>query len=158
MAVLVEAISVVVRRSAISTKYAGGWSSFAADVPNATLCSDDDISRVGFMNPADVETYIALLRGRGLQFLSDEKFVDIAVVDQQRGPTMACDWLEFAKLNFGDRGKVSACWLFEGPRIAAGVHLPAKQMDLATPAGWTYEGSFSEKFVFVPLTADKPSE
>ena len=158
MAVLIEAISVIVRRDAISTKYQGGWPAFVSDAVNATLCSDDDIARVGFMNPADVETYIALLEGRGLRFLSDQRIVDIAVVDQQRGPTMACDWLEFAKLNFGDRGKVSACWLFEGPRIAAGGHLPAKQMDLATPAGWTYEGSLSEKFVFVPLTADKPSE
>lgn len=129
-----------------------------SDIPNATLCSDDDIARVGFLSPTAVEEYIAILKSRGLQFLRDQKSVDIAVVDQERGPTMACDWLEFAQLSFGDRGKVSACWLCEGPRIAAGVHLPSRQMDLATPAGWTYEGSLSEKFVFVPLTADKPSE
>ena len=47
-------------------------------------------------------------------------------------------------------GKVAACWLFEGPRSAAGIHLPGKSIDLATPNGWTFEGSISERFSFVP--------
>jgi len=64
---------------------------------------------------------------------------------------MPCDWLEFAHIPFGKSGgKVAACWLFEGPRLAAGIHLPEKSIDLATPDGWTFEGSISERFSFVP--------
>jgi len=49
----------------------------------------------------------------------------------------------------GGDNKVAACWLLEGPRIAAGIHMPSKQMDLATPEGWRYEGSLSANFKFV---------
>jgi hypothetical protein len=153
MAVLVEAISVIVRRDAIIREYAGGWDAFVDEVPNASLCADDAIARVGFMSPADTETYIDGLTERGLRFLVDGAFVDIAVVDQQRGPMMDCTWLEFAKLKLGEGGgNVSVCWLFEGPRLAAGMHLSSQQMDLATPVGWRYEGSLSEQFGFVPLS------
>lgn len=51
MAVLVEGISAVIRRKAIDAKLAGGWPRFVAEVPNATLCADDNLARVGFMSP-----------------------------------------------------------------------------------------------------------
>jgi hypothetical protein len=41
---------------------------------------------------------------------------------------------------------VALCWLFDGPRVAAGVHLPKSSLDLAIPKGWTYEGSLSDRF------------
>jgi len=151
MAVLVEAISVIARRDAIEAKYPGGWSAFLAGTPNATLCYDDEIARIGFMVPQDVEAFISHLTGNGLTFLVNDKAEDIAVVDQQRGPTTDCDWLEFAKLPFGQAGgKVSACWFFDRPRIAAGVHFRGKSIDLATPPGWKFEESLSHRFGFVP--------
>jgi hypothetical protein len=151
MAVLVEAISVITRRDAIDAKYPGGWPAFVEAAPNATLCYDADLARVGFMAPPDAEAFVNRLTQSGLVFLADSKARDIAVVDQQRGPTTECDWLEFAHLPAGEGGgKVSACWLLEGPRIAAGVHFPGKSIDLATPPGWTFEGSLSERVGFVP--------
>lgn len=63
---------------------------------------------------------------------------------------MHAEWLEFAPINLGGTDhKIAACWLFEGPRIAAGIHLPSKEMTLATPAGWRYEESLSANFKFV---------
>jgi hypothetical protein len=47
-------------------------------------------------------------------------------------------------------GKVSAVWIFEGERIAAGLHMQSKSMELATPVGWRFKDSLSEKFQFVP--------
>jgi hypothetical protein len=150
VAVLVEGISVIVRRDAIESKYSGGWEAFVADVPNATLCADDEIARVGFMSPTEVEAFIEHLEQGGLMFLDHGKGIHLAVADQQRGLTTECDWLEFGKLAFGAEGRVSACWLFEGPRIAAGMHLPGTSMELATPVGWKFKGSLSQKFGFVP--------
>ncbi len=151
MAVLVEAISVIIRRDSIVAKYPGGWDSFVDAVPNATLCHDADIARVGFMVPPDIETFISRLTQAGLVFLAHGKAQDLAVVDQQRGLTTDCDWLEFAKLPFGKAGgKVSACWFFNGPRVAAGIHFRGKAMDLATPPGWSFEESLSHRFGFVP--------
>lgn len=150
MAVLVEAISVIVRRDAINKRLAGSWRGFLNAVPNSTLCADDDLARVGFMSPQDVEAFIRHLERDGLIFARNGKALDMAVVDQMRGPTMPAEWLEFAHLALGGNGdKVAACWLFEGPRIAAGTHMPAKGMTLATPDGWTYEDSLSANSKFV---------
>jgi hypothetical protein len=74
----------------------------------------------------------------------------MAVVDQIRGPTTPVEWLEFAHLSLGgSENTVAACWLFEGRRIGAGIHVPGLKMALATPGGWTYEGSLSANFRFV---------
>lgn len=150
MAVLVEAISVIVRRDAIAARFSGGWRQFLATVPNSTLCFDEDLARVGFMSPPDVEAFVRRLEKGGLTFLIDGQAVDITVVDQMRGPTMPAEWLEFARLSLGGtENKVAACWHYKGPRIAAGIHMPAKGMTLATPDGWTYNESLSANSKFV---------
>jgi hypothetical protein len=151
VAVLVEAISVIVRRGSIDRSFNGGWAGFCSCVPNATLCTDEKLARIGFMDPKAVERFVSHLQGGGLVFLSKGKCVDIAVVDQQRGSTEPCDWLEFSRIPFGkDDGHIAACWLFEGKRVAVGLHLPSDKVEVATPSGWTYEGSLSERFSFVP--------
>ena len=152
MAVLIEAISVVTRRAAIDAKYPGAWKAFVDESPNRTLCYDSDLARVGFMTPMDVGVFVEHLERNGMFFLVNGTAQDIAVVDQQQGPTTKCEWLEFARLPFGESGgTVSACWLFEGPRMGAGVHFRGLTMDLHTPPGWTFEDSLSKKFAFIPI-------
>jgi len=64
---------------------------------------------------------------------------------------MPCGWLEFGRLPFSTTGqKVSVCWFFEGARIASGLHLPGRSIEIATPQGWQYEGSLSQQFHFIP--------
>jgi hypothetical protein len=53
MAVLIEAISVVIRADTLLKKFPGGWGAFKLIVPNQTLCADNEIVRVGFMAPQD---------------------------------------------------------------------------------------------------------
>ena len=152
MAVLVEAISVILRRDAINAQFAGGWHQFLAIVPNRTLCFDEDLARVGFMSPSDIEAFVCRLEKGGLTFEHDGHAVDIAVVDQMHGPTMPTEWLEFGRLYLGGtENKVAACWLFEGARIAEGVHIPGKGMTLATPDSWNFDGSLSENFKVVDI-------
>jgi uncharacterized protein YdhG (YjbR/CyaY superfamily) len=150
MAVLVEAISVIVRRDAIDARFCGGWREFLEAIPNRTFCADGELVRVGFMSPPDVEGFVRRLESGGLTFVRNGKAIDIAVVDQMCGPTVPAEWLEFARLPLGDTGgEVAACWLYEGPRFAGGPHMPAREMTIATPDGWTYEGSLSADFKFV---------
>ena len=88
MAVLVEALSVIVRREAIVRKDSGGWSAFVAAVSNPTFCADFELVRVGFMHPDDVGGFIRRLNARGLTFLDGhENAVDLVVIDQREGPT-----------------------------------------------------------------------
>jgi len=141
MSVLVEAISVVVRFEAIERLYPGGWAELERNPPNKTLCCDRKIARVGFMTPADVGEYVRALEGRGFVFIEDGKFVDIAVIDQQQGFTMPCNWLELRRVPLdNDLEKMITICRVSGEDMN---HTEA-------PDGWRYEESLSSKFSFVP--------
>ena len=149
MAVLVEGISVLIRKDSIQNKIPDGDARFRLLIPNSTFCEDDQLARVGFLSPTEVEAFIDELQNVGLTFFEDGKAVDIAICDQQRGLTTECDWIEFSHLSM-DGGKVSVAWLFEGERIAAGIHMESTSMQIATPSDWRFKDSLSEKFQFVP--------
>ena len=150
MAVLCEAISVVVRRDSIDKHFKGGWVRFQQNIPNSTMCTDGELVRIGFMSPNAVQEYVESLEAEGLQFKEEKRFLgvfgkgrskkDIVVVDQHQGPTLLCNWIEFGKFPLGKEGiNVSMCWLFEGERIATGIHMKSNRMDLHHPPGWTIE-------------------
>jgi hypothetical protein len=147
MAILIEAISVVVRADAIIEKYAGGWDAFKEAVPNKTLCADGEVASVAFMTPVDVESFIKQLERNGLMFLEGDKSSDITVVDQMRGPTLKCDWLEFGHADWDGKGhKIAACRLVD-----------TQSREIVTPPGWVYEKSLSASFGFVPTEHEQKS-
>jgi len=134
MAVLVEAISVIIRLEAIQQKYPGGWQAFARDVPNMTLCTDDVLARVGFMSPLDVKEYVEGLERLGFVYERDGKAVDLVVADQFDGFMVDCQWARFCRIHFGgDRNK----------RVAGCKSLDEKGLTLRVPHGWDYENSLS---------------
>jgi len=140
MAVLIEAISVVARADALLTKFPGGWDAFKLIVPNQALCADNEIVRVGFMAPQDAESFVKKLQSAGLEFLRDGEAIEVAVVDQMRGPTSRCKWLEFGHVNMGGNG----------PRVAVCRLVGSQVMQVVTPPDWKFEGSLSSTFGFVP--------
>ncbi len=131
MAVLVEAISVVVKRASVNRLYPGGWDAFARQCPSSTLCADGHVARIGFMTPTDVRGYIDQLRSLGFTFNEDDS--DIMVVDQLHGPTSRGGWLECGHINLGGH-EVAACRLAGDTETA-----------LLTPEGWCYDDSLSER-------------
>lgn len=141
MAVLIEAISVVTRASAIEARYPGGWAQFEADAPNQTLAADGELVRVGFMDPREVQAFVEGLKRHGLRFDVETQPSDICVVDQLNGKTSACEWLAVVEgpVDGDDSHKVTAAMLVGG-----------KSEGLFTPDGWTYEGSMSAEPMFVP--------
>jgi hypothetical protein len=158
MAILVEGISVIVRRDAIEARFAGRWHRFLGIIPNATLCYDDDLARVGFMSPLDVKPFIQLLEKGGLVFIRDGHSVDIAVVDQRHGPTVPADWFQFAPgvpYN-GPDNTVAMGWFLRDPGGPVyGIQMPSgwspgDEITFSTPEGWSYEKSLSKHSKFVP--------
>ena len=129
MAVLAEGISVVVRVESIARLLNDDWSKFVEIVPNQTLCSDNELARVGFMHPKDVEAFVGTLERRGFRYRgSGGAAMDLVVVEQQRGPAVACDWLEWGRIPMGpDGGSVSACRL-----------TGSQEGQVFTPEGWTF--------------------
>lgn len=141
MAILIEAISVVIKRSAIDQKFPSGWEAFVENCPNQTLCADSALARVGFMSPVDVESYVKQLEKIGFIYLQAGEAIDLVVADQQRGLSAKCKWVEFDHVNLdSDSSKRVACC-----QIIGGVEEP-----LFTPDGWQFEGSLSQTFSFAP--------
>lgn len=141
MAVLIEAISVVVRADALLSKFHGGWDAFKERIPNQTLCADNEIARVGFMSPSDVESFVRLLERSGLTYLEDGQAIDLVVADQLHGLSSPCAWAEFGHVNLGNDPK---------QRIAACRFAGSPNMQVVTPPGWTFESSLSRSFGFAP--------
>lgn len=67
------------------------------------------------------------------------------MVDQQRGLTSRCSWIEFGHV-MTDGHSVAACRLKR-----------SETRKLMTPDGWAYEGSLSQTFGFVPTGAEEKS-
>ncbi|MBA2668795.1 MAG: hypothetical protein H0U67_00305 [Gemmatimonadetes bacterium] len=147
MPVLLEAVSVIVRRASIERVFPGGLADFVALVPNETLCVDDDLARVGFMDPDDAAEFIDVLEECGLRCLDDDgRAQDIAVGDQVKGLTTPCDWAEWYRVDHFKSGmKIAACRL-KG----------SASWDVALPAGWDYERSLSKRFIYVAEGAENP--
>jgi hypothetical protein len=137
--VLIEAISVVVRRDAIEQKFVGGWLAFLAGIPNNTLCFDDEVARVGFMSPEDVQAFVRDLESLGLRYLAEGEAQEIAVVDQLQGFMTAVSWLEIARAHDDELGgSVVICRL-----------VGSSDETIAVPDRWKLSGSMSERAGFM---------
>lgn len=147
MAVLVEAISVVIRVDAIEARLVGGWEALEAAIPNATACGDGELVRVGFMAPADAEAFVRALEARGLRYLADGAAQDMVVVDQQSGPLVRCDWIEAGRVSLDPAGR---------ERVTIARLVGGQVEGFATPSGWDYATSLSRSFGF-SKGVEKPS-
>jgi Tetratricopeptide repeat len=131
VAVLVEALSVIVKRASIDAIWSGGWQGFERVVPNSTLSADPHLVRVGFMTPTDVLAFIALLEDGGLVHQHDYSriadAVDVVVVDQFAGPTTPAPWLQIMKVPHGD-GMIVAASLVGQP-----------VSDVVLPRNWKFD-------------------
>ncbi len=140
MAILAEAISVIVRADSIEEKFPGGWEAFMGWVQNSTLCADRELARVGFMSPLDAKGFVEELQNNGLTYLRDGYAIDIVVADQQRGLAVPCGWAEFGRIP----------WKGDDSRLVPAVRLKdSKITELMTPDGWDYDGSLTNHFTFV---------
>jgi len=138
MPVLIEGISVVIRCDTLEKKYQGGLRQYIHDVPNITFCTDNEITRVGFMVPTDVGGYINNLKKHGLIFAEDGHFIDIAVVDMLHGFTAKCDWLEFKTTHSLEKEEhYSWCRL-----------VGSCATEIFLPDGWDFETSLTKKHTF----------
>ena len=131
MSVLVEALSVVVRRVTLDINYPGGSDAYikaatAEDSRARLACADDELTSVSFLSPNDAARWMESLAAFDIVHMGDGACLQIACVDQQVGPTIPCDWIEWRQRDEG----YSECWL-------AGT----EPGEMATPVDWTPEHS-----------------
>jgi len=140
MAVLIEAISLIILREIIDEKYPGGWDAFVDNAPNQTLCADENIARLGFMSPNDLDSFIKGLEEIGFQPFVDGQSSEAAVIDQIRGFMAPCDWLDVGRVEIdGGKHEVTACKL-KG----------CLSNCIILPDGWEYDKSLSKEYIFIP--------
>jgi hypothetical protein len=156
MPVLSEAISIIIKDSSIDERFTGGRDHFLQTLPNNTHCSDQEIHRVGFMNPQDAELYISYLEQNGLVWLQDKICGDFVVVDMIQGPTTDCPWIGFARKPFfaaltayvHTDEDFSIAWLKKG---SAEEGIPLNHMlelTIAVPMNWTPDNAlYTRNFV-----------
>ena len=150
MALLIEGISVVIRRSAVEEKYPGGFDGVKDRVPNKAFCADDHLVRVGFMSPADVESFCGVLEEHGLTYLADGIAQDIVVIDQQRGPLAPCEWVDVWD-GYLEKEKIRKLVFCMVTGEIEGMFQGPEGSDWAEePEGWEWEGSLSQTFSFAP--------
>jgi hypothetical protein len=58
VAVSVAFYSIVIRNATIAARFPGGMDGYAEACPNASYCTDDNVTRVGFMAFSDANTYV----------------------------------------------------------------------------------------------------
>jgi tetratricopeptide (TPR) repeat protein len=144
MSVLIEGVSVVVKKATIDQKYYGGLNHYRRDCPNQTFCADEHLTRVGFQSPDDALRFAKQLEIRGFVFVKKGRLVEIALVDALQGFIKKCEWLNFSRMrahvfNSDVNAEISVCWL-KGTGFG----------DLALPPGWNLKGSLSKQLLFIP--------
>jgi hypothetical protein len=102
MAVAIEFVNVIVRKSAVERSFPGSLHAFAhQDLSNLT--QDNHLLRVGFMSTNDAFGFVSELEAVGLRYLGLEADSDIAVV--VGSDSAAPPWLAVGSVN----GHM-ACW------------------------------------------------
>jgi Tetratricopeptide repeat len=128
MAVLIEAINVVIQLETLRERYPGGIEAYQDACPNRSFCADDHLARVGFLQPSEMERFAGKLEEIGLVAIKDGACADFAIVDQVQGPIAPCSWFEWGRHADG----FNLCWL-------AGT----KPGSVVVPQGWTLEDSLN---------------
>ncbi len=145
MAVLTEALSVIIKDSSLRTKFIGGIMEFFKTIPNNTYCSDGQIHRIGFMRPQDAEAYIRHLERNGLIYLFGSHCIDIAIVDMLKGPVVNCKWLGFSRQKFFSGSKqyqhseeeFSISWLLHKSGVYGIPLNDNRECNISVPWKWT---------------------
>lgn len=141
MAIILEAINVVIKHQSILEKYPNGELGFLGDVTvfNAPWHSDLKLSRVGFFDPNEMYPFLSRLEQRGLIFTDD-----FCIVDMVTGSTKPCNWFGFARQPFFKYGSklgwsdenFSIGWLKNNANNSIECDEDGKYM-LAVPSDWS---------------------
>jgi hypothetical protein len=141
VAVLVEAVSVIIRRDRLPPPLFDLDPSVSPVWNTPTICTDGELVRIGFFSVPEAESCVKTLAAAGLQYVQDGVAQDLVIVDQTGSPSAHGDWFEFGSMTL-ERDEVLACQM-----TGSGT------LSVTTPTGWTYEGSVTEAYNQLPPRA-----
>lgn len=126
MAVLIEALSIIVRRDRLDAVWPGGAEAYIAESPNQTVCADSHLVRIGFMSPPEAGNHLGRCIEQGLTFLGpDDTAQDLVPVDQLAGTLAPCDWLRLGRVEM------------DGHEVDAAQFVGDEEDVMITPPNWS---------------------
>ena len=146
MAVLIEAISVIIKVESILSIFNNNIDKFESMIPNNTVCSDNELYRIGFMATSDAFNFVKNLENVGFVHLENNLSQDIVLICQKNGFYSECEWAECYNYKMKTDKFVVGCRIKEG-----------KEDRLFLPESWTYESSLYCQGDFIE-SEDKISE
>ena len=180
MPVLIEGISVILKKGAIHERYEGGYGRFIFDIQDqGSLCVSNQLVRVGFETHELARQYLQLLVTRGLKIMllneENPNNTDAMLVDQVFGPSFRVYWLDFIHLDTNPdvkkNKKIKKGQLkgntFESITIAATDWEVEKKEEIRVvgwnkdeigfPVNWEYKKSKSMALEFMRMSENRSS-
>lgn len=104
MPVLIEGVSVVLKKGAIYERYEGGYGTFLYELEgHISMTSSNQLICIQFANHDQARGYLRRLTERGMRVglmnIPDPLDTDVVLVDQVFGPSIRLWWLDFITLN-----------------------------------------------------------
>lgn len=125
----------VIRIDAVGEYVPGGYAEFSELLADHSPCADEELRAVGFSLPEEAQGFVRELQHLELVYLDqDGEAVDFVAVDEEAGPEIPFDGLEFGQIEIGV-ATPSAAWFWSDPDAAEDEQVPP-DMELATPEGW----------------------
>jgi len=102
MSILIESLTVVVRRGTLDATWPGGTDAYLADAfsrgSRALLaCADDELTAISFASPESADALLDRLDDLGVVYVDDGHCIDMVCIDHIEGPLARCDWIEWRR-------------------------------------------------------------
>jgi len=155
MAVLVEMISVVIRKSSIkknlSSEHYLNLMDYALYNPS---CMDDEVLCIHMNRPILTGEFVDFSKKCNLDWGDD-----FIIIDQDNGPTTACEWIQVREIGskwfkeFEEDETITIASFYNGPKnLGDGFYLSdPEKFTVHFPREWEYEGSMSQGHKVIPL-------
>ena len=147
MAVLVEMISVIIKRDSIENNLPSNKYLTLMDyILQNPSCMDEDMLCIHMNSPALTSSFVDFSQECHLDWGKD-----FIIVDQNDGPTTDCEWIQFTHV--GADEPIAIGVFFDGAKdFGDGLYIKDKDnFGVAVPQIWEYEGSMSQGHKIIPI-------
>ncbi len=149
MAVLIEMISIIIKRDSIEKNLPSNQYLTLMDyVLQNPSCMDEDILCIHMNGPILTSNFVDFSKECDLDW--GEDFI---IVDQNNGPTTNCEWIQFTHIGADEPMAIGV--FFDEPKdFGDALYIYLKDKDtfrVAVPQAWKYEGSMSQGHKVIPI-------
>ena len=176
MPVLIEGVSVLLKKGSIIERYQGGYGQFLFDLHDRSKYSEsNELISISFNNHEEARVYLKFLVERGLKIMlfneDNPNNTDAMLVDQVFGPSFRVYWLDFIHLSPNPQSKARR--KAKKPKVSDDEHIVIAATDrevddkdeirqigwgkdeIAFPKDWEFKKSKSMDLEFMRMAENR---